>query len=115
MALDFIYNIINIMKLSPAKGSIWAGALRYVLTVLVAALVTAIVTLALGVVYGIKLAQAPLRPYDVKYQGAHKYSTLYITYLSFAAVAVHRQYKQAVSESERLNSEVHELEAAKAS
>ena len=73
MALDFIYNIINIMKLSPAKGSIWAGALRYVLTVLVAALVTAIVTLALGVVYGIKLAQAPLSPYDVKYQGAHKY------------------------------------------
>lgn len=70
------YDRVNTMMLSPMRSSIWAGALHYVVFVLGAALVTAVVTLVLGVVYGTKLAQAPLEPYEVEYRGAHKYSTL---------------------------------------
>ena len=39
----------------------------------------------------------------------------YITYLSFAAVAVHRQRKRAANGSERLGDEAYELGAGKGS
>ena len=57
------------------KNYIWIGALRYVFAVLVATLTTAIITLGLGAAYGVRLAQAPLDPFDVEYRGGHKYST----------------------------------------
>lgn len=43
---------------------------------------------------------------------ANRYHS-YISYASFAAVAVHMQRKQAANKSERLGSEGYELETAK--
>ncbi len=56
------------------NDAIWKGSLKFVPAVVAAILVLSTATLGLSAAYGKQLADAPLRPEKVQYQGAHRWS-----------------------------------------